>query len=262
MDNATPSVVASPKEKLAAMVPMGQEEAPQATPETQTSGENTQPVEAPKGQATEGEFQMPDKFKGKSAEEIAQSYVALEKHKTKVEMERAELEKLFVPQSVEEQTQSEPTQQTQEDPMKDVMTALGPKLREEFSRLITPVVAKFEVKDVLDKYGERFSSKAQEVARIKKEKPSLSLEEAFKIADYGSVERTSYNQGAVEASTVNEQKGRAIVESSKPSGYRSSSIEDAVKNPEVPVADIAEAMGPEWKRFAEISKKKQSQGNH
>src|SRR5689334_7741091 len=50
-------------------------------------------------QAPAEAFQMPEKFQGKSPEEIAKSYVELESHNKKVEMERASLEKMFAPSS-------------------------------------------------------------------------------------------------------------------------------------------------------------------
>ena len=236
--------------------PQGQVEGQTPAPETQTSEVKAQPDEAPEstGQAEEGEFQMPEKFKDKSAEEIAKSYTELEKHKTKVEMERAELEKMFVPET-QEPTQNEPTNDTQEDPTKQVIEALTPKFREEFARLIAPVVAKFELKDVLDKYGEKFTARAQDVANFKKKNPSLSMEEAFKIVDYGNVERTSKTEGLNEATQTAAEKLKAQVESSQPSGHRASSLEDAINDPKISVSEIAEAV-PELEPFARISRER------
>ena len=260
MDNAT---------DLTATTPVGtgqvapQSTAPTAdqgvanTPNGSVVGADEQPTPT-QGQPESVGFEIPDKFKGKSQEDIAKAYVELERHNKKVEMERADLEKLFIsePETPKQEPVSSATAQEQEDPLRQIMTQLAPELRGKMSKMLSPVIAKMELKDMVDRYGDEFISIAPKVADLKKQNPSLSLDAAFKIVAFDNTKRTAMNQGVAQAQKAQEQAQKAQLETARPSGYRVASVEDAVKDPNVSVSEIAEALGPEYKSFAEISKRR------
>lgn len=200
-------------------------------------------------------FQMPDKFKGKSAEDIAQAYVNLEKHKTKVEMERAELEKLFLGEQPQPSqiNQAEYQNQAQgapiEDPLKPVVDALTPHLTDQFNRLLAPLATRFEIKEMVDKYGDSYITVAPQVAELKKQNPSLSQEAAYKIVAFDNLQRTARNQGIQEATKTQELQRKAQVESSRPSGFKPETLAEAVGNKNISTLEIAKALAAEDPRF-------------
>ena len=192
-------------------------------------------------------FQMPEKFSGKSAEDIAKSYVELESHNKKVEMERANLEKMFAAPST---TQSpNPTAAVQE-PQGDTNDELKKLLTPVANELFSPVLAKLEVRDMVDRYGDNFSKLAPQVKAVKEANPTLSLEQAYKLAAFDSVGRTAKNEGVAQAAAVQQEQVKSQVESSRPSGVRPQSVEQAIGDKSVPTAEILVAMGPEYAGFA------------
>jgi hypothetical protein len=196
--------------------------------------------------------------KFKSQEDLANAYKELESHSKKVEMDKADLDK-FVKEAygdAETQPKTEQEKATPEAP-KGSIEELKPHLAGVIEQMMTPAIAKIETQHMVDKYGEDFKANASKVASAKRENPSLSLEDAYKLVTYDSVATRSESKGVEKASQTAEQKVKAQVESTKPSGaVTSSSIEDAVRDPNVGVADVAEALGPEYKKFAEISRKR------
>jgi hypothetical protein len=255
MDNTTDLKPTAPSE--------GQPQSTQAqVPNSDASGQNptsgavdgaTTPTES--GQANQG-FTLPEKFQGKSAEEIAQEYVKLESYNKKIEMDKAELSKMFIEQPAEpQQYQAAAQESTEEDPM----AALRPMLQDEFGKLLSPVIAKIEVEEAVRKYGDDFVKLAPQVSELKKQNKSLSLETAYKIVAFDNIQRTAMNQGAAQATKAQEQAQRAQLESSKPSGIRPMGIEEAATNKNVPMTDVLEAMGPEMAPF--LAKYKEKQNN-
>ena len=251
----------------AGMAPM---EAPTSTeqmPDT-SSGETPQndaagvePNETPTTEEGQSQEVKEEKILGKfnSQADLEKAYTELESHSKKTEMERAELEKLFTPQS--EETDPAPADDVQiegADNAKDLLSKLKPALRDEFTKLLSPTIAKLEVQDMVNKYSD-FPAKAKEVAEKKKQNPSLSMEDAYKLVKFADIQRTSYNKGVEETNKTTEAKQKAQVESSRPSGYRTQTIVDAIKDPNTSVSEIADAMGPEWNAFKEISAKKARQ---
>lgn len=210
------------------------------------AGGETRPVED-KG------FEIPEKFKGKSIEDVAKAYVELESHNKKVEMEKADLEKLFVPEP--EQTQNNQTAADQE-PSDDPLAPVRPVIRDEFTKMLSPVVAKLEVESMYRKYGDSFVAVAKDVASLRKEKPFLSMDDAYKIVAHDSLERTSKNQGAEQANAKNIAAQKAQVESTQPSGKRDVTLAEAVKNKDIPTRELFEALGPEYRSWVEHLPKK------
>lgn len=204
----------------------------------------TPPTEA---QAPAEGFQMPDKFQGKSAEEIAKSYVELESHNKKVEMERANLEKMFVP----EPAPAGPTQTAAvpEQPV-DSTEELKKLLTPVTEQLLSPVLARLEIRDMQNKYGDNFTKLAPQVKAVKDANPTLSLEQAYKLAAFESIERTAKNEGVSQATQVAQEAVKSQVESSRPSGVRPQGIEQALQDRSVPTREIVEALGPEYAGFA------------
>jgi hypothetical protein len=260
MDNTKAGVIEHPSFDPSTMAPMGQDVQTQAVPDT-SSGETpqngnvgTDQTQAPQGKPGEGEGKL---FAGKfkSVEDLEKSYTELQSHNTKVEMDRAELEKLFTQTQDVEETVSAPEQESLGEDLTSVLEKGKPVLQNEITKILAPVITKLEIQDMVNKYGDKFVAVAKEVNKLKTEK-NISMEDAFKLATYPTVERTSYNQGVVKTNEVAEQKQKAIVESSRPSGYRPASLEDAVNDPNTSVEEIAEAAGPEYKAFVEISKRK------
>jgi len=276
MDNTQdPAVTPTPPET-------GQEQTPKEVPNTE-AGEKLQAADvaaeteqAPQEATTEEakpeetkDFQMPEKFVGKSAEEIAQSYTELESHNKKVEMEKAEIDKFINDAYATEQPKATPEPKaeqpaeaaadaplTREQALKQVADELRPMLKAEMQAAITPAVARLEVKEMVDKYGEPFKAVAGKIAEAKKANPSLSLDDAYKIVTYNTVSRTSEIKGIKQASETAEAKVKAQAESSRPSGIKPTGIEEAVKDPNVGVGEIAEALGSEYNAFAKISKER------
>jgi len=253
MDNA---------ESVATTVPQGQTDATTQAPSTtsgetpQNSAEGADQTQTPQGESGEGEEKLlAGKFK--SVEDLERSYQELQSHNTKVEMERAELEKLFAPQAKQTPEVQQPEQGEQPQPDTE---RISQAVREAITQMISPAIAKLEVQDMLNKYGDTFRQVAPQVAKIKTEK-NISMEDAFKLATYPTIERTSYVQGVTKVNAVNEQKQKAVVESSRPSGYRPASIEEAIKSEKTSVSEIADALGPKWSAFKEISEKKKRMGN-
>lgn len=211
----------------------------------------------------EGEDLIAGKFK--SNEDLVKAYQELESHNKKVEMENKSLkdyEEMFYEGTPENkpapiQTAAQVEGSTQKTPEEQAREILSPMIREEFEKIMTPTVAKFEVRDMVSRYGDRFKGIASKVAARKKANPSLSLEDAFKLEEYSTIERTARNEGIAQATQTAEQKVKAQVESSQPSGYKPASIEDAVKDKKVRIEEIAEVLGPEFNAFAETSRRKQ-----
>ena len=257
LDNAPPG-----------MAPIEEVNASEKAPDT-SSGETPQsgsveaeqtptPEEGKSEKAEEAKFEMPEKFQGKSAEEIAQSYTELESQNKKVEMERSELEKLFVKTDETSESTGTPEKQVVDD-VKNVIDQARPAIQEEFNKLLSPTIAKLELTDMLSRYGNSFKQVAPQVANKVKDNPSLSMEDAYKLVSFDHLKRTSYNQGVSKASETEEARKKAQVETAKPSGYRPTTLQEAVKDPNTNVSEIADAMGPEWNRFKEISEKKSRQ---
>jgi len=290
MDNTQGTVVPSPNIDPSQMKPMGeqgqeappQKQVPDTTEEAKAKAEaETADVAAEKPEAPvedksqeDKEFQMPEKFQGKSAEEIAKSYVDLEAHNKKVEMDKAEMDKFISeaypePESPTPEQKTEPegkkpegsekAEMTREEALKQVAEELRPMLREEMSKAMTPAVARLEIKEMVDKYGDSFKAVASKVAARKKANPSLALEDAYKLETYSTVGRISEIKGVQKASQTAEEKLKAQVESSRPSGLKPVGIEEAVKDKNVPYEEITEALGPEYSKFAEITKRRKKQ---
>jgi len=224
---------------------------------------NESPTVGQTQETEEKPYDMPEKFQGKSAEEIAQSYQALESQNKKVEMERSDLEKLFV----EKETDVAPATDAPTDTpaiSEDVNTALKdlePQLAKSVANMLAKPLAKLEVQDMLNKHGNAFTQKAKEVKDLQTHNPSLSMEDAFKIVSFDNVKRTSHTQGVNEATANQEAKKKAQVESSRPSGMRPGTADEALNNAKSPgeMANVFSAMGPEYSRFKEISERKARQ---
>lgn len=251
MDNVPEMTPAAPSQ--------GQPAAQAQTPNSDASGTNptsgavdgaTPAGES--GQATQG-FELPDKFKGKTAEEIAQEYVKLESYNKKVEMDKAELTKLFVEQPTEK---SVPPSAAPEPTDDDPMAALRPMLKDEFGKLLSPVITKIEIEETVRKYGDDFVKVAPQVSELKKQNPTLTLDAAYKIVAFDNIQRTAMNQGAAQAQKAQEQAQKAQLESSKPSGVRPTTLDDAIKDPSVPLKEVFDALGPEYSLFAEETKRR------
>jgi hypothetical protein len=255
-------------EEAATTTPQGQVDAVTEMPDT-SSGETPQndasgvePTETPKGESQEVKeegFKIPEKFQGKSAEEIAQSYVELESQNKKVEMERSDLEKLFV----EKETDSTKVDDAPTDTpaiSEDVNTALKdlePQLAKSVANMLAKPLAKLEVQDMLNKHGSAFTQKAKEVKALQEHNPSLSMEDAFKIISFDNVKRTSHTQGVNEANANAEAKQKAQVETARPSGIKPVGIDEAIADKDVGAAEIADALqsstGDDYSEFKRIS---------
>ena len=212
---------------------------------------------------TEGQSQEPKEEliagKFKSQDDLVNAYKELESHNKKVEMERSDLEKLFVENETDSTKVDNAPTETVENVSTDIKTALDdmrPTLAAEVSKMLAKPLAKLEVQDMLNKHGNAFTQKAKEVKELQQHNPSLSMEDAFKIVSFDTVKRTSHTQGINEASANAEAKKKAEVETARPSGYRPTSIEDAIKDPNVSVSEIADAVGPEMDAFKRISQQK------
>lgn len=229
------------------------------TPQTDVAG--VELTETPKGEsqeAKESKFNMPEKFQGKSAEEVAQSYVDLESQNKKVEMERSDLEKLFVEQKESDSTKVDdaPTKTNEANVSTDIKSALDdmrPALAAEVSKMLAKPLAKLEVQDMLNKHGSAFTQKAKEVKALQEHNPSLSMEDAFKIISFDNVKTTSHAQGVNEATANADAKQKAQVETARPSGIKPVGIDEAIADKNVGTAEIADALGPEYGIFKEIS---------
>ena len=136
------------------------------------------------------------------------------------------------------------------------MAALRPMLQDEFGKLLSPVIAKIEVEEAVRKFGDDFVKLAPQVSELKKQNKSLSLEAAYKIVAFDNIQRTAMNQGIAQATQAQEQAQKAQLETSRPSGFRPTSVEDAVNDPNVSAREIAEALGSEYSAFAETSRRK------
>jgi hypothetical protein len=256
MDNA---------EETATTAPQGQADVVNEAPDT-SSGETPQNdaagVEQPEtqqgqSQDAEGELIL-GKFKSQA--DLEKAYRALESHSKKTEMERAEMEKLFASNKTGE-SNSAPAESSQlSDTAKEVLAKMGPEITNELVKQISPkfaeLTSKYEVNLMVDKYGDGFTSNAKAIKELQTERPYLSLEDAYKIVAHDTLQRTSYNQGVSKGAETAEQKQKAQVESSRPSGFRPTSPEEALgsaKSSEE-MAQVFEALGPEFKKFAETSK--------
>lgn len=280
MDN-TPDLGQAPSlEPPAGMEEMRQEPTPQEqVPDTteeakaETADVVAEQTETPKEETPQEdkveeskEFQMPEKFAGKSAEEIAKSYTELETHNKKVEMDKAEIDKFVkeayspepqeTPEVPVETKEGEEAPLTREQALKQVADELAPRLKQDMESILTPLSIRLEAKELIDEFGNSFKAVASKVAAAKKENPSLSLRDHYKLITYENVARISEIKGIKQASQTAGEKLKAQVESSKPSGLKPVGIEDAVADPNVGVGEIAEALGPEYDSFKETSKRR------
>lgn len=250
MDNAAPLQATTPQGQV-----LEQQGAPSTEPQVSGNATETQTQQPQvEGQSEEGKQLILGKFKDhKSLEE---AYQNLESHTKKVEMDKAELEKLFVspeatPAPAAAAPEASPQEQsgTSSDELTNLLTPVATKL-------FSPVLAKLEVRDLLDRFGDRVVSVSKEMKAIKDAKPFLSLEEAFKLAEHDKVEITNRELTQQRNVAAQAQAQKAQVESSQPSGIRTASLEDAIKDGNTSVGDIAEALGPEYAAFAETSRRR------
>jgi len=243
--------------------PADQEQTPsESSGETpQNDAVDVEQTETPpqEGNSQEAEELIAGKFK--SQEDLVNAYEELQSHNTKVEMERSDLEKLFVEKETDSTIVDDaPTNVTNEasvpSDINKALKDLEPQLAASVSKMLAKPLAKLEVQDMLNKHGDAFMQKAKEVKAQQDHNPNLSMEDAFKIVSFDNVKRTSHTQGINEAHANQEAKKKAQVESSRPSGMRPTTIEDAIKDPNTTVSEIADALGPEYNAFKEISEKK------
>jgi len=273
MDNTQDSQETSPLDPTAGMVPMGQgdttqEQVPDTTQEEtpQTADVEAEQSEAPEEDKAKDAERNLILGKFKSQEDLEKAYKELESKNTKVEMEKAEMDKFIqeayqsnseekpTPTSQQEKTEEAPT--TQEEALRQVADKLAPMIREQVvNPILNPAVARMEIREALDKYGENFKANAGKIQAIKKERPSLTLEECYKLATFDQVATNSKIEGVKQAARTAEEKVKAQVENSQPSGIRNSTIEDAIRDPKVSVAEIADAV-PELEPFARISRER------
>ena len=253
MDNAG-SVVPRSQIDTSTLVPTGESDTTQNAPTT-TGGETPQSSEAgaeqpqtQKGQPEENKSLILGKFKSQA--DLEKAYQEAQAQLTKSNMKRSELEKLFTQQPTTEAPQVEQPEQG-EEPAQN-FDKFRSAIREEITKTLSPTIAKLEVQDMLNKYGDKFVSAAPEVKKIQDAK-HISMEDAFKLATYPTVERTSFNQGVQSANKANQQAQKAIVESARPSGYKPASLEDVVASPDVSMSEVA-AQYPELNAFAERAK--------
>lgn len=202
------------------------------------------------GQSGEGEGLILGKFK--SAEDLEKAYTELESHSKKVEMNYADfIKKAFQPESTEQKKPEPQIAEPTEDPYKDVMEQIAPRLRDEVTRMISPAIAQIETSEMVRKYGEGFVAISDKVAEKKRANPSLSLEDAFKLVSYDNLQKTSEIRGMQKASQTAAQKVKAQVESATPSGKKVMSLDQALADPSVNMADAMENLGPEFNSFKE-----------
>lgn len=235
----------------------GQAPAQEQVPTTVPSDANAQPNVAPaEGQVTEGEGMILGKFK--SQEDLVKAYQELESHGKKVEMERAELERLYVEQATKAPTVTAPESPATGGEQEDPMNVLKKAVREENERLLSPVIARFELKDMFDKYGSSFGAVAKQVIEYRNAHPTIPLEAAYKVVAYDTLERTAKNSGVAEANQIAEATRKAQVETAQPSGYKAPTAEEALASAKSnsELGEIFDEMGPDFKMWAEISKRK------
>ena len=259
------------------MVKMGQgdttqEKVPDTTQEEtpQTADVEAEQTQAPEVKTEDKAGEADEKMilgKFKSQEDLEKAYTELESHNKKVEMDKAEVDK-FIQDAYPESKKKEPTPeipkaeeaaQTEDEAFQRAADKLAPLLKE---RIIDPILtkplARFEIREMLDKYGENFKANLPKIQAARKENPSLlklPLEDVYRMVAFDDVARTSEIKGIKQAAQTAEEKVKAQVESSQPSGLKTSTIEDALKDPKVSVSEIAEAI-PELEPFAKISRER------
>lgn len=205
-----------------------------------------------KGQTGEGEGLILGKFK--TTEDVVKAYQELESHNKKVEMDKAELEKLFVPAEPESPPKAAEVETT--DPLDDVVKALMPRMTSAMEAVVSRPLAQMEIDRVVRKYGDDFVAVAPAVAELRKQNPSLTLEAAYKIVAFDNRERTARQEGVVQAQQAQEQAQKAQLETARPSGYQPESLDAAIQNKNVPLDEIADALGPEYAAFAQKTREK------
>lgn len=233
----------------------GQATAQSQTPTESASGNTAAVIESgaarADGQSNAGqEGLILGKFK--SQQDLEKAYQELETHNKKVEMDRAELEKLFVqPESSSTPEPQAPAAVMDDDPLKPVADALTPKLTQEVNRLISPVIARMEVDNMVRRYGDSFVSVAKDVKDIQLRNPHLSLEDAYKLVSFDRLQRTSNEQRQQRQTEAAHQAQKAQVETAQPSGQREVSLRDAVKSKEVSTKELFQALGPEYEAWTQ-----------
>lgn len=239
----------------------GQAPATSQMPSSDAGGNTTAPVESgaarTDGQLSAGqEGLILGKFRSQG--DLEKAYLEAERQKTKSEMDRAELEKLFIGQT--DNPSTPPTADApvpvNDNPFQPVADELAPLLRTEMGKVLSPVLARMEIDSMVRKHGDAFVALAQETKAKQASNPSLSLEDAYKLASFDQTQRTSQAQSQQRLAAAQAQAQVAQVETSQPSGYRPVSVEEAATDPNVPVLDVVNALGPDYAAFAEVSQRR------
>ena len=257
------------------MAELGQEAEPQVqTPDTveeKPADVEAEQTQAPEVKTEEKAGEADEKMilgKFKSQEDLEKAYTELESHNKKVEMDKAEVDK-FIQDAYPKSEKKEPTPETpkteeattsEDEAFERAADKLAPLLKQ---RIIDPILnqplARFEIRECLDKYGENFKANLPKIQAARKENPSLlklPLEDVYRMVAFDDVARTSKIEGVKEASQTAEEKIKAQVESSQPSGIKPVGLEEAINDPKTSVSEIADALGSDFNAYKEISEKK------
>lgn len=136
--------------------------------------------------------------KYKSPEELEQAYQELQRHNTKVEMERAELRRSQTPIAPDPNSQLLGDQE-----------ALG-LLNRLIDERVRPIREKAELNDMFTRFKD-FGDYATKVADEIRKAPNLSWEQAYKITKFDDRAREAREEGKKEAYAKIDEKTRATV---------------------------------------------------
>jgi len=173
--------------------------------EKENETEETGEIEEKKEEVEEEKFELPDKFKGKSPEEIAKSYIELEKMIERKAEEKAEEETERRTKEREEELPEEPEEENEEEKL-------------DFASMTPTEFAKWVQKEIDKRAGNKARGIYEESSKIK-ESVSLEISEAQKKhpllkenPDYRATVLSIIEAGASRKETISLEKACSRVD--------------------------------------------------
>lgn len=206
------------------------ETSPEMGNPAESSEESTQETSSSPEEGTEGDKLYAGKYK--SVEELEKGYQELQRHSTKVEMDRAELLKAReVPEDnvafpVEENATGETTQQ---DTMKILNRIIDQRTQ--------PLKEQLQLNEVFQKYQD-FPQYAKEAAKLIKDRPHLSWEEAYRYVKFDDRAREAREEGRKEAYAKIGEKQAATTPATKAKESKERPVEELLSDRSVKLSDI------------------------
>lgn len=193
-------------------VPQGQAAPAEQMPDVQSADVPAESQES----SVETNFEAIAAKKGfKSPDDLAKAYANLESQNKKVEMAKADLEKMFFTEKPKSQPQVRQTLNADEQALAELDKYVGDKMTERETYLkheFNTKLAKLELDRVIEKNPD-FPKYAEDVKQFKSKYPEMSFDEAYTLskAIKGDLQREAKSEGMKQSVASIQRQGQAQV---------------------------------------------------